>query len=517
MILGGDFLYHGLLRWNLGWPTPNYAGAFVATLLVFAFAFSGSRWCWTALAVEAGGLYLLAKTYSRGAVVAWVAACLFAVMAGRVWRERREIRWWGTRAALLGVMLWAVGFGWSRAPESGGATVTKQDGEQSKNTGGRPGPLSDGASASDGPAMERGPAEDGSVVNRLALWRGGAAMIAAAPWNGWGAGESGRVYMNWFQDVDRDEGFSTMVNSFLHVGVEYGLGVLAAVLAGLGAVLAMAWQAGRGKGERSSEGLRSGALGITRATTAAGASLVAWAVANVFTTLWIDWKLWIVPGVAIAIIVWSVLRGTGLRPVGLAVRSAAGFGTVIALAGSLGLLLTGHVLAARSPHWVEPTADGAIAVRTRTESAGGVTVSHLWPDPAVLGPTPGKELRRWFATRLAGNQWIVHRANPAAPWMELGDASGVILFGRQAERLAGGGALGDRPLRVIHPLGAPPAGAARALGSTELILPAIDEAGNGPAWRAWAVATGARVSESPGAGLDVRAAWAAAAQAGGGP
>ena len=83
MIFGGDFFYNGLLRWNLGWPTPNYAGAFVATLLALAFAFSGSRWRWTALAVEAGGLFLLAKTYSRGAVVAWVAAWVFAVMVIR--------------------------------------------------------------------------------------------------------------------------------------------------------------------------------------------------------------------------------------------------------------------------------------------------------------------------------------------------------------------------------------------------------------------------------------------------
>jgi len=45
MILSGDFYYHGLPRWNLGWPTPNYVGA---------FAFSGAPWRWAALVVEAG-------------------------------------------------------------------------------------------------------------------------------------------------------------------------------------------------------------------------------------------------------------------------------------------------------------------------------------------------------------------------------------------------------------------------------------------------------------------------------
>jgi hypothetical protein len=51
MILDGDFYYYGLLRWNLGWPTPNYAGAFVATLLALAFAFSASRWQYQAKGV----------------------------------------------------------------------------------------------------------------------------------------------------------------------------------------------------------------------------------------------------------------------------------------------------------------------------------------------------------------------------------------------------------------------------------------------------------------------------------
>ena len=65
MILEGEFFSGVHLRWNLGWPTPNYSGAFLVTLLALAFVFSTSRLRWVALATEVVGFFLLAKTYSR--------------------------------------------------------------------------------------------------------------------------------------------------------------------------------------------------------------------------------------------------------------------------------------------------------------------------------------------------------------------------------------------------------------------------------------------------------------------
>jgi hypothetical protein len=192
------------------------------------------------------------------------------------------------------------------------------------------------------------------------------------------------------------------------------------------------------------------------------------------------------------------------------------FGAASALAVTLGILVAGHVFAARSPNRIEPAADGAISVRARTKSTGEKTTWHLWSDPAVLGPTPGKELRRWFARMPASPQWVVHRADAAVKWNHPNDDTGVILMGRQAERLMIDGALGSRPLRLVHPLGAPPPGPVNSAGNAELILPAIDEAGNGIAWRAWAAGSGARVSVSPGVGLDIRAAWPAAVLSEGG-
>ncbi|MGH8019271.1 MAG: hypothetical protein ACREIA_13460 [Opitutaceae bacterium] len=62
--------------------------------------------------------------------------------------------------------------------------------------------------------------EDESAMNRLELWEGGAVMMASAPLWGWGGGELGRAYMNWFQSADRTEGYAAMVNSFFHAGLE---------------------------------------------------------------------------------------------------------------------------------------------------------------------------------------------------------------------------------------------------------------------------------------------------------
>ena len=72
--------------------------------------------------------------------------------------------------------------------------------------------------------------QDVSAGNRLTLWKGGLQMIATSPLEGWGRGKSGDGFMHWFQPLDANEAYAGMVNSYLHVGVEYGLPVLLGVL-----------------------------------------------------------------------------------------------------------------------------------------------------------------------------------------------------------------------------------------------------------------------------------------------
>lgn len=500
MILDGEFFSGGHLRWNLGWPTPNYAGAFLATVLALAFAFSGSRWRWATLTVETGGLFLLAKTYSRGAVVAWGLAWLFGVLASRGWRDPGQRVVWMVRVGVLTVMILAVGFGWSRAGGSG-------DGTRGTSTSAAAKLWRD---KSDGPTGERVAGikqsgvelatEDGSVVNRLVLWRGGLKMIAAAPLTGWGAGESGRAYMNWYQDLDRDEGYATMVNSYLHVAVEHGLPLLAVVLWVGVWLLATAWSGARD----GTDDCIGRAVGITRSTLAAasGASLVAWMAANIFTTLWIEPRLWILPAVVGIWLAWNVRRtkGPGLG-------SLTGVSMVAAVFAAGGLYSVGLWLLGSQPLSCIPGGNVSVVLA----SVGPAReIWHAWPDPAVLGATPGKEFRRWLYRESTDVRLIVHRVAPLQPGEAPAAAKGVMLFGRQAERLGRDFSLDCRELWLIHPSGAPPLLgelANQPSPKTTVILPQIDEVGNSLAWRRWAAYTDAQIIESLGSGQDIRAVW----------
>lgn len=464
MIIEGEFFSDGHLRWNLGWPTPNYAGAFLATLLALLIAFSRSRWRWGVLAAEAGGLFLLAKTYSRGSVVALGLAWLFGLLAGRGWLRPGE-RWlWPARVGVLVLILLAVDFSWSRAGDS--------------------------ANPADGIR------EDGSVANRLALWQGGLRMIAAAPLAGWGAGESGRAYMNWYQEMDRDEGFATMVNSYLHVAVEHGLPVLMSVLFLLVLLVVTAWRrAAVGETADRSQGKSSAAV-----VMGAGASLIAWAVANVFTTLWIEPRLWVVPSLACLLLGWCIWRDR----IGL-LKPALVAAVCLSLLAVGGLYGAGKWLLEKETLLVAPVGHGVVAEKQRE---AGLAEWHVWPDPLVLGSVPGKEMRRWLedsdTPRL---RLTVHPAVSLKPEKIPTETKGVLLFGRQAARIGKNLPSACEELWIVHPTLPPPELIKRPQGSLTVVLPQVDEIGNEAAWRRWAEQHEARVVVSTGCGLDIRAVW----------
>jgi hypothetical protein len=223
--------------------------------------------------------------------------------------------------------------------------------------------------------------------------------------------------------------------------------------------------------------------------------------ANVFTTLWIETKLWIVPGLAGLVLVRSAWKNTGIRLVPLTVTSLA-----IAVFAVGGLYGAGLWLQSNQPLVIVPGSNGSVML----ESAGSSgVVWHVWPDPIVLGLTPGKELRRWLAAQPAGTRLIAHRATPGEAEGSRFPSDGVILFGRQVERFSEGFFPNCRELWLVHPHGAPPPrpSAVRNGPAVTVVLPEIDEPGNGPAWRRWAAETGARVSVSTSTGLDIRAVW----------
>ena len=63
---------------------------------------------------------------------------------------------------------------------------------------------------------------DPSTFNRLSLWKDGLQMIFPAI-SGWGWGQSGYSYIQYFQDVDTALYYGTMVNSYLEIVVSGGI------------------------------------------------------------------------------------------------------------------------------------------------------------------------------------------------------------------------------------------------------------------------------------------------------
>ena len=231
--------------WNLGWNNPNQVGVFIAMWI---------PWLW--------------------ALGAWVAVGLAGVVL-LLWRLIRDRRFSGMGLVsvlliAIGVILFATGF-FSRIDP-------------------------------------RFVSQDASAGNRLVLWKGGLQMIAASPWRGWGAGQSGSSFAHWFQPLNATEKYGGMLNSYLHVGVGYRLPMLVAVMTGAVGLWLVSWG---GLGARRSEhGLPRDAAATLMMSS--GSSWLVFMIANVFSSLWIFRNLWWLPaadGLVILASGWMMLGG----------------------------------------------------------------------------------------------------------------------------------------------------------------------------------------------------------------
>lgn len=459
MIFESDFFFNEIRRWNLGWPTPNYAGAWLATVVPCFWVCWRLRWLGLVGGVKAFLLLgevavwvALCMTFSRGGLVAAMGALgvflsIRLIAAPGSWKGLLTMA--GLRVGLVLILLVATGFSSRVAPEFART--------------------------------------DGAVVNRLDLWQGGLQMMAAAPVSGWGAGESGRGYMNWFQSTDRNEGYATMVNSYLHVGVERGLPVLMTVLSVLMLLLLLSLQIGRRVGW--SAWLASGA----------GASIVAWALANVFTTLWIDGRLWLVPGVAGALLLMLGMR-MEWRFWARSLAMAVGTGAMVSTA----LLWAGWIWNQGAALKIAPTAVGVqVDNRAVMEAKPDPKVGWVLVNASVLGRSPGKAVREWLQEdRSLGTVSVQERFRVGMHAPE--GVTDWVVFGKQAVRLSEV-STGVKRVYVIHPEGRPPA---LALGvDWVLVLPGVDTLGNGRVWWEWAGIVGAELRISEGVGQDIRAVW----------
>lgn len=317
--------FNGFWRMDWGLGNPNKTAALIAVLMVavWAVAYVRRNGFWVALGLFFGLGICLIHTFSRGGLVsAVIGAGVVMVFVPRPWQRRRFV-------AVCGVLGLLVVFACMiQAPERYGQGLGE---------------------------------EDRSITNRLDVWKSAPAMMAGAP-GGWGWGNAGEAYMQWYQDPERREVYRTLVNSHLTWMVEGGwLSRFGYVFSWL-AVLMLCFPM-RGHPWMSVP------LGVW----------VAFGVAATFSSVAETPWLWVVPGAALLAVLIVRLRRRSL-PEAKAWAAAGGCSAVVC--GMLWLF-------------------GAWSVGTDVRLLGGIvylgpTKPDYWlvPDGKVLGKHYGRTLRR---------------------------------------------------------------------------------------------------------------------------
>lgn len=306
----GIFYFGDQLRWNLGFETPNIAGALVAVAIAFLLPFTSKipnkkrRLLAFAvlLAVEILLWFTLAKTYSRGALVA-AGICFVCCNAFMFFRTESKCRILGialAKAVAVSAILLYSGFANRISPEYIG--------------------------------------NDGSTSGRIALWTGGLKMVAQAPVCGWGVDKSGEEYINWYQDFSDERKYAGMVNSYLHIAVERGLPALFAALSILAFPLFADFRLWRKNGD-----LLALALGLV---------LLSLCVSNIFSTLWIVSSIRYV-GITIAAVsvIYAIFKGRKILVLAkIAILSIASAASICLCLYLVGLALKPKFISKHSDH-----------------------------------------------------------------------------------------------------------------------------------------------------------------------
>jgi len=172
------------MDWGFG--NPNITAALIVCLLVLAWlpAFLWRWGFWFSLPIAVVLGICLVHTMSRGGILGG-----FGGIATLAWLTPRP--WPMKKLIAAGAGIWIVIFGafWLNAHERLGQGIVH---------------------------------EDKSISHRLQIWKVAPQMLAAKPF-GWGWNQSGQAYMDWYQPLDRNEIYGSLVNTHLSKVVELGL------------------------------------------------------------------------------------------------------------------------------------------------------------------------------------------------------------------------------------------------------------------------------------------------------
>jgi hypothetical protein len=425
-----EYYYGETLRWSFGFDNPNKAA------VLFACAVPLIWWLWQAswrihprwarlpaLVVAAtllvGAWFCLIMTFSRGGLVATAAALLYQTGAA-AWLGRKSAAAWPIAARVWVSVLLAGGLL--------GGTLWNGLGSRSVEALGN----------------------DASVGNRIELW-GSALQMAVDNPRGFGSGKSGEQYMQWYQPLDRQQGYRTMVNSYLTFLVE--LGWCWTFLIALGFSFFWVWtQPG----------------GAESLPLALRASILGFLVAGFFSTTMEEWRLWVMPAAAAI-----ALGGMALwRKRSMAGKPMlfAGGGAALACAG---LWCAGWQKSKHDPLRREfgETNGGRSIIAVGPKNSTSLTLGCV-VDEAVLGDQSAKLLRE-----LALNADVTIMLGERAP-----DAGRILCMGQGVQDCSN---YPDKPLLLLAPERIQPAELAALAQRTtpvQILMPEIDEDGRVGFW-----------------------------------
>lgn len=400
------FYFDDHLRWSFIFENPNVAGAFIAILLSIPLSFenfgANKRILIVSFLVELVLWICLIGTYSRGAFVAALFCtifhfCLFILFSK--FSRKFKILFFVLKSVLIVILIFSFGFS------------KRISGDYLRN--------------------------DGSTNARITLWRGGLEMLYLNPVLGWGDSKSGEEYMNWFQDLDDHRVYGGMVNSYLHIGVERGLPILAMFIFLL---LALAIFSMR-ESFFSSDYARRVCFSLS------GFSLCMFALVNIFSTLWIF------PSLAIAVLcisspcIIAILLHKGIKFSSF--LNDIKFSFIITFVLVCLLFVFGRIF--RGNLYIEKL-KSFYKIREH-DSNGGKNILILC-DNSVLGDTYGKEIRRLFDLDYAKNLnvFVVSENQCVNDKLKHYDYDAVFLFGKRVEDLVD---VKTTATYLINPIGDP--------------------------------------------------------------
>ncbi len=391
------------VRWSGPWESPNVFG--IVLVLLLSAAWFGWRWGssypktrYAMILAEGGVMFALCKTYSRGALMAAVAAAGFCGVRwlrsgeARCTRDLMKAVVW--RAGGLLVCLMITGFGSRIEP----AYLLADD----------------------------------SVLHRGQIWSGALRMLAHNELRGWGWNEGASAYLQWFQPYQDKLNVGNLVSGDLQFIVEGGListfVATAVIVLFLNQALLTRAETIRHSGLCWAE-IRADlpALG--------GCWLIALLVGNAFSGLATSP---IVSAAGVVALLFCAMSGRALLQPRALIGAAA-----LAAVTTIGIAVAARVASRHDTLTIVHCANGVVEICRRSE--GPIIRADIYPDPAILGARFGKPLRQ---AAEAMNQPAVLRVHICASLCSDDAGAGLILFGRMAEV---GQAYPTKKKILVHP------------------------------------------------------------------